>query len=84
MSETENIERVIRALRKVPPVKLRIIELANEIPVDKNGVFDQEVLSEKSIEIREAVEEAKMYGTYTLQAVYALSNISRRGPDAEP
>ena len=75
MSELENIEKVIRALEKVPEKKLLIIELANSIPI-KNGMLDPQVLSERQREINLAIAEAKAYGSHTIMAVDALVRLT--------
>ncbi len=72
MNDAANIDRLVQALRKVPPKRLKLIDLANEIPI-VNGVFDQNVVREKQIEIRNAVEEAKIYGAQTASMVSSLS-----------
>ena len=71
MGEPENIERVVRALQKVPEKKLLIIELVNQIPI-KNGELDYAELTERQPEVNLAIAEAKAYGTHTIMAVDAL------------
>jgi len=80
MDEAENIERVVRALEKVPETKLLIIELANSIPII-NGEFDYEVVADKKLDINLAIAEAKSYGSHTLLAVDALVRLRARGED---
>ncbi|MBA7667310.1 hypothetical protein ES703_75397 [subsurface metagenome] len=80
MSESEDIERVVRALAKVPPKKLLIIELANQIPI-KYGELDYAELAERQPEINLAIAEAKAYGTHTIQAVDALIRLEGREGD---
>lgn len=77
MGESEDIERVIMALRKTPEKRLLIIELANSIPI-KNGLLDLKVISEKQREINLAVAEAKAYGSRTILAVDALVRLRAR------
>ena len=77
MGESEDIERVILALRKVPEKRLLIIDLANSIPI-KNGLLDLKVISEKQPEINLAVAEAKAYGSRTILAVDALVRLRAR------
>lgn len=77
MGESEDIERVIMALRKVPEKRLLIIDLANSIPI-KNGLLDLKVISEKQPEINLAVAEAKAYGSRTILAVDALVRLRAR------
>ncbi len=71
MGETEDIEKVVNALEKVPPKQLMIIELANSIPVT-NGSLDVHALFERIPEINLATAEAVAYGNHTIQAVDAL------------
>jgi hypothetical protein len=71
MTESENIDRVVTALLKVPEKKLLIIELANTIPII-NGELDYRELSSRQLDINLAIAEAKVYGSHTLQAVDSL------------
>ena len=71
MTETENIDRVVTALLKVPEKKLLIIEIANTIPII-NGELDYRELADRQLEINLAIAEAKVYGSHTLQAVDSL------------
>ena len=77
MTEANEIERVIAALKKVPEKRLLIIDLANSIPI-KNGMLDLEVLSAKQREINLAIAEAKAYGSRTIMAVDALIRLRAR------
>jgi len=74
MRESEDIEKVVNALKKVPEKRLRIIELANSIPI-KNGDLDIDVLSDMIPEINLATAEAVAYGSNTIQAVDALVRV---------
>jgi len=80
MSEAEDVERVVNALRKVPPKRLLIIELANIIPI-VHGQPDIQVLKAKQKEIHLAATEAKAYGGATLNAVSALSRVKSLNED---
>ncbi len=71
MLQTEAIEQIVRALRKVPEKRLKIIDLANSIPI-VHGELDIETLRERQPEINLAIAEAKAYGSHTIQAVDAL------------
>lgn len=71
-NDADSIERLVQALQKVPAKHLKLIDLANEIPL-VNGVFDQNIIRRRQVEIRNAVEEAKMYGAHTASMVSALS-----------
>ena len=73
MSESENIEKVILALRTVPPKELLIIELANHYM--KDGQLDHDALAEVQPEVNRAIAEAKMYGAYTIRAVATLEQL---------
>lgn len=71
MERSNNTDEIVNALRKVPTKSLRIIELANQIPI-KNGEFDPAELENRKVEINLAIEEAKLYGGHTLRAAQAL------------
>ena len=71
MTEAENIDRVVTALRKVREKKLLIIEIANTIPI-VNGELDYAELANRQLEINLAIAEAKVYGAHTLMAVDSL------------
>jgi hypothetical protein len=71
MTEADNIDRIVMALRKVPEKKLLIIELANSIPI-VNGELDYAELANRQLDINLAIAEAKAYGSHTLQAVDSL------------
>lgn len=71
MTEAENIDKVVKALLKVPEKKLLLIELANSIPI-KNGELDYDELAKRQPEVNLAIAEAKAYGSHTLMAVDAL------------
>lgn len=71
MTEAENIDRVITALRKVEEKSLLLIELTNSIPI-KHGMLDLDVLAMKQREVNLAIAEAKAYGTQTIMAIDAL------------
>ena len=77
MTESENIDRVVAALLKVPEKKLLIIELVNSIPI-KNGELDYVELANKQLEINLAIQEAKVYGAHTIQAVDSLVRLRAR------
>ncbi|MBA7465836.1 hypothetical protein ES707_01008 [subsurface metagenome] len=73
MSESENIEKVVRALEKVPPKSLLIIELVNRFM--KDGQLDNDALADAQPEVNVAVAEAKMYGAHTIRAVDTLEHL---------
>ena len=82
MDNAEYIERVVAALRKVPPKELKIIELANRFTVD--GEFDYAAIDAAQPEINLAVAEAKMYGAHTMMAVNSLQGIEGITSDVGP
>ncbi len=82
MSETDYIERLVNALKRVPPKSLLIIELVNRFTRDGN--LDYEGLAEIQPEINMAIAEAKMYGAYTLRAVEILKNLEAILADVGP
>ena len=81
MSESENIERVVRALEKVPAKSLLIIEMVNRFM--KDGQLDNDALAEAQPEVNVAVAEAKVYGAHTLRAVSTLEQLEAI-PDVGP
>lgn len=80
MNESEYIEKVVSALAKVPAKQLLIIELANQIPI-KYGELDYAEVAERKLEINLAIQEAKVYGAHTIQAVDALIRLQSREED---
>lgn len=81
MGEAEDIEQIVRVLKRVPEKRLMIIELANTIPI-KGGELDINVLQAKQPEVNLAIAEAKAYGVHTMQAVDALVRL--KGQPALP
>lgn len=81
MTESENIERVVRALEKVPPKSLLIIEMVNRFM--KDGQLDNDALADAQPEVNVAVAEAKMYGAHTIRAVSTLEQLEAI-PDVGP
>ena len=71
MSQPEDINELVTVLRTVPAKSLRLIELANEIPIVE-GFFDPIDLTSMQTEIKAAKDEAKMYGGLTQSAYTAL------------
>ncbi len=80
MNESEDIERVLVSLKKVPEKQLLIIELANNAP-RKDGELDYEALASIQPEVNMAIAEAKMYGAHTLVAVNTLGRLTDREED---
>lgn len=71
MSDSENINVLVKCLRTVPAKSLKLIELANEIPI-VDGYFDPLELTSRQVDIKLAKDEAKMYGAATQSAYSAL------------
>lgn len=71
MTEANEIEQIVQALKKVPEKHLLIIDLANSIPI-KHGMLDIDVMAKKQRELNLAIVEAKAYGAHTLMAVDAI------------
>jgi len=82
MSESQDIEKLLLALRKVPAKRLLIIDLANRYTVD--GVLDFDGLASIQPEVNLAIAEAKMYGSYTLMAVDTLKRQEAIPADVRP
>ena len=80
MTESEDIERVVAALKKVPEKRLLLIGLANRIPM-KDGQLDYDAVTAIQPEVNMAIAEAKMYGTQTLMAVDSLKRVMTRDQD---
>mgnify|MGYP003394683737 FL=1 len=80
MTESEDIERVVASLKKVPEKRLLIIDLANRIPM-KDGQLDYDAVTAIQPEVNMAIAEAKMYGTQTLMAVDSLKRVMARGEE---
>jgi hypothetical protein len=80
MNESEYIERLVNALKRVPSTSLLIIELANSVPM-KDGELDYEKLADIQPEVNLAIAEAKMYGSHTLMAVDTLKKLVAREED---
>jgi hypothetical protein len=76
-NETEKIDKVVAALRTVPPKKLLIIELVNSVQI-VNGELDYQELTNRQLEVKLAIDEAKVYGAHTLQAVDALVRLKTK------
>lgn len=74
MSEVEQIDKMVSALRKVPAADLLIVRLANEIPIVKGG-FDYAEVKKRQFEVNLALQEAKVFGSQTLMAVDCLIRI---------
>ncbi len=71
--ETGNL---IEALKQLPEVRLRLIELAWEVARD-DGTIDAEQLLSRGEELEEAACEAKAYADATRKAVSCLMSLGR-------
>lgn len=83
MKETEGLDRIIVALKKVTKKELLIIELANRVCME-DGQLDYEKLESIQPEVNLAVAEAKMYGAHTMVAVDTLKRLPARAEDVGP
>lgn len=83
MTEQDDIDRVIAALKKVPAKKLSIIELVNRV-CGEDGEIDYNELEKLQPDVNLAIAEAKMYGAHTIVAVDALKRIKPEVPDVGP
>lgn len=70
----DSIDLVVEALKKVPEKKLKIIGIANSIPI-VDGHFDFKSIEERHDEIELAKLEATAYGGHTLNAVATLARL---------
>jgi hypothetical protein len=84
MNEPKNNDKIIAALRTVQPKRLMIIDLVNRTKI-VNGELDYQELLDKQLEVKLAIEEAKVYSAHTLQAVDALARLgNKKRPDEPP
>jgi hypothetical protein len=84
MNEEKNNDKVVAALRTVQPKRLLIIDLVNRTKI-VNGELDYQELLDKQLEVNLAVQEAKVYGAHTLQAVDMLARLgNKKRPDQPP
>ena len=83
MRETEDLDRIIAALKKVPEKHLLIIELANRV-CSEDGQLDYDELASIQPEVNLAIAEAKMYGAHTMVAVDTLKRLPPRTEDVGP
>ena len=67
---------IVRALREVPEVRLRLIEVAWKVTRD-DGQLDYDVIRTISGALQEAFSEAREYVQSTREAVWALKQIAR-------
>ena len=67
---------LIKVLRKVRPIRLRLIELAWEV-VGDDGQLDPEKMSFHNQEIAEAVKEAEAYSQTTKEVIVCLREMAR-------
>ena len=69
-----NHEEIIKALKEVPGVRLRLIELCWELY--QNGELNEAKAAFLRKEIAEAVKEAESYAQATREAVWALRELA--------
>ncbi len=81
MKDSEQIDRVVTALGRVPEKSLLIIELANKYTVD--GEVDYEGLANIQPEVNRALAEAKMYGSHTMVSVDSLKRMAAAKDEEE-
>ena len=67
---------IVRALREVPEVRLRLIEVAWKVTGD-DGQLDYDVIRSISGALQEAFSEAREYVQSTRETVWALKQIAR-------
>ena len=67
---------ITQALRRVPEVRLRLLELAWEV-VKEDGSIDHERAAELALEVEQAIGEARAYSRATQEAVWALRQMAR-------
>lgn len=73
---TDDIDRVVRALGKVPETRLLILELARDL-VNADGQIDYDRLAEKQREVNLAVAEAQAYSKGTKRAIESLARLGQ-------
>ncbi len=81
MSEAEDIQKVVRALEKVPETKLLLIELARDA-VTADGELDMDRLSEIPKDVNLAVAQAVAYTKGTDRARKALKPLQARAGES--
>jgi len=77
----DDIDKVVRALSKVPETRLLLIELAREV-VNETGDLDVDKVKEKQREINLAVAEARAYAKGVKRACDVLSRLPARQGEA--
>ena len=81
MSEPEDIQKVVRALEKVPGTNLLLVELARDV-VTEDGELDIDRLSEIPKEVNLAVAQAQAYTKGTDRARQALRPLPARAGES--
>jgi len=69
------MDNLVEALKQVPEVRLRLIDLAWQVTKD-DGSIDADHLLSMSKELEEATHEARAYAEATRKAVSCLRNIA--------
>ncbi len=75
--ESEDIEKVVAALKKVPEQKLMLIEIANRVGVER-GELDYVELAKIQPEVNLALSQARAYTAQTAAATMALTGLRAR------
>ncbi len=74
MPETVATKTIIQALKTVPPKRLLLIDLVNEL-TGEDGKINQEMLQDRQKHVNLAAAEANAYSRYTQDALSALKQI---------
>ncbi len=70
------MDNLIEALKQVPEVRLRLIDLAWQVAKD-DGSIDNDRLLMMTKELQEATDEARAYAESTRKAVSCLKSMGR-------
>jgi len=70
------MDNLIEALKQVPEVRLRLIDLAWQVVKD-DGSLDADQLLMMAKELQEATDEARAYAESTRKAVSCLKSMGR-------
>jgi len=69
------MDNLVNALKQLPEVRLRLIDLAWQVTKD-DGSIDAERLLQMSKELEEATHEARAYAEATRKAVWCLRSMA--------
>ena len=70
------MDNLVEALKQLPEVRLRLIELAWQVFRDDGGIDDDRLLM-MGMELQEATDEARAYAESTRKAVSCLKSMGR-------